>query len=71
MPDISSPLTATLNVEKIALPAKSETRRFGVLWPRGGVHEPVVKGLISAASIVMQQVSIEPFGSSAIGRVAN
>jgi DNA-binding transcriptional LysR family regulator len=54
MPDISSPLTAALSVKKIALPAKSETRRFGVLWPRGGAHEPVVQGLISAAAIVMQ-----------------
>jgi DNA-binding transcriptional LysR family regulator len=54
MPDIASPLTASLNVKKIALPAKSETRRFGVLWPRGGAHERVVQGLISAAVVVMQ-----------------
>jgi DNA-binding transcriptional LysR family regulator len=54
MPDISSPLTATLNVEKIVLPAKSETRRFGVLWARGGANEPVVQRLISAAELVMQ-----------------
>jgi hypothetical protein len=46
-------MTASLKVAKIALPARSETRRFGVLWPRGA-HECIVQGLISAAMIVMQ-----------------
>lgn len=56
-PDIVSPLTAGLEIAKIALPARTEPRRFGVLWHRASPKGRLISGFLRCAdeSIDAQQ----------------
>ncbi|MFL9947089.1 LysR family transcriptional regulator [Paraburkholderia agricolaris] len=48
-PDIVSPLTAGLGIARIALPAKTEPRRFGVLWHRASPRGRLIAGFLRCA----------------------
>jgi DNA-binding transcriptional LysR family regulator len=54
VPDIVSPLTAGLDVARIALPMKTEPRRFGLLWHRASPRGRLIKGLIECAEHVLK-----------------
>jgi DNA-binding transcriptional LysR family regulator len=56
IPDTASPLTASLNVARIALPDEAEKRRFGIIWPRSSARLHIVEGLIAAATEVMETI---------------
>ena len=49
MPDIDSPLTAGLAVAKLALPDATDTRRFGILWPRTSPRAALVAAFFAEA----------------------
>jgi len=53
LPDISSPLTASLRVARIALPDEVERRRFGIIWPRSSARLQLILGLVAAAREVI------------------
>lgn len=43
VPDIASPLTATLQIAKLPLPMDSEPRRFGMLWRRTSPRNSLIR----------------------------
>jgi len=49
LPDIRSPLTASLRVARIALPDEAERRRFGIIWARSSARLRLIDGLVAAA----------------------
>lgn len=49
IPDIASPLTARLQVAKLALPIPSEPRKFGVLWRRASPCAGLIKSFLEHA----------------------
>lgn len=49
VPDIASPLTADLQITRIALADLAEPRRFGVLWKRGSSRSRLVDALLAQA----------------------
>jgi DNA-binding transcriptional LysR family regulator len=53
VPDTASPLTASLAVAKIALPAEFELRRFGVVWQRASARARLIRGWLDAAQAVI------------------
>jgi DNA-binding transcriptional LysR family regulator len=53
VPDIVSPLIEGLDVAKIALPMRTEPRRFGVLWHRASPRARLIKGLLQSAEQVL------------------
>ncbi|SAL88246.1 LysR family transcriptional regulator [Caballeronia arvi] len=53
VPDIISPLTAGLVIARMALPSKTEPRRFGVLWHRSSPRARLIKGLLECAEHVL------------------
>ncbi|PQV54562.1 LysR substrate-binding domain-containing protein [Paraburkholderia sp. BL21I4N1] len=55
MPDIVSPLTAGLDVAKLALPVKIEPRRFGVVWHRASPRGRLIKGFLECADSALQR----------------
>ncbi|MGV2292638.1 LysR family transcriptional regulator [Trinickia sp. YCB016] len=54
-PDIVSPLTAGLDVARMALPMKTEPRRFGLLWHRASPRGRLIKGLLHSAEQVLER----------------
>lgn len=52
-PEVVSPLTRGLRIAKLALPGQSEPRRFGVLWQRASIREPLIRGVIDCARRVV------------------
>lgn len=46
VPDIESPLTASLKVERIPLKDLVEPRRFGILWRRGSSRSRLIAALV-------------------------
>lgn len=52
VPDIASPLLDGLRVAKLALPRRSEARRFGVLWSRASPRARLIEGFVHAAKAV-------------------
>jgi DNA-binding transcriptional LysR family regulator len=57
MPDIVSPLTASLDVAKLALPVQTDPRRFGVLWHRASPRGRLIRGFLRCADEVLQRDS--------------
>jgi len=55
VPDIVSPLTAGLDITKMALPMKTEPRRFGLLWHRASPRARLIKGLLKCADEVSKR----------------
>jgi DNA-binding transcriptional LysR family regulator len=55
VPDIVSPLTAGLDVVKMALPVKTDPRRFGVLWHRASPRGRLIEGFLQCADDVLQR----------------
>ncbi|SEK05520.1 LysR family transcriptional regulator [Paraburkholderia diazotrophica] len=53
VPDIVSPLIASLKVAKIALPTPTEPRRFGVLWQKTSPRGRLIRGLLQCADDVL------------------
>jgi DNA-binding transcriptional LysR family regulator len=53
VPDVVSPLTAELDVVKMALPMKTEPRRFGLLWPRVSPRGRLINGFLQCAEQVL------------------
>jgi len=53
VPDIASPLLEGQRVAKIPLPLPSETRRFGVLWPRASPRLKLIHGFVESAGLVI------------------
>jgi len=51
VPEISSPLTAGLQLARIALPHPVEPRRFGVLWRRGCARARLVAAFLEQAKL--------------------
>ncbi len=49
VPDIASPLTASLNIARIRLPDPVEPRLLGVLWRRGTARSRLVAALLEQA----------------------
>jgi DNA-binding transcriptional LysR family regulator len=49
VPDIVSPLTAELAITRMALPMKTEPRRFGLLWHRASPRGRLIQGLLRCA----------------------
>jgi DNA-binding transcriptional LysR family regulator len=54
VPDIVSPLTIKLNIAKLALPVRTEPRRFGVLWNRASPRGHLIKGFLARADAVLE-----------------
>ena len=54
-PDIVSPLTAGLDIVRMALPMKTEPRRFGLLWHRASPRARLIKGLLRCADQVLKR----------------
>lgn len=52
VPDIVSPLTTGLDIARMALPMKTEPRRFGVLWHRASPRARLIEGLLKCADQV-------------------
>jgi DNA-binding transcriptional LysR family regulator len=52
VPDIASPLTASLKLARIPLPDPVEPRRFGVLWRRGTARTRLVTAFLAQARAV-------------------
>ncbi|MGI4982825.1 MAG: LysR substrate-binding domain-containing protein [Janthinobacterium lividum] len=48
-PDVASPLTGALDLARLPLPGASEPRRFGMLWKRASVREPLIHRFIDTA----------------------
>ncbi|WP_438390461.1 LysR substrate-binding domain-containing protein [Caballeronia sp. DA-9] len=53
VPDIVSPLMTQLNVVKLALPVRTEPRRFGVLWHRASPRGRLIRGFLASADAVL------------------
>lgn len=49
-PDVASPLTGDLALARLPLPEASEPRRFGMLWKRASVREPLIRRFVDAAA---------------------
>lgn len=49
VPDIASPLTKGLRIAKLALPAESEPRRFGVVWQRTSTRDSLIRSFLDHA----------------------
>jgi DNA-binding transcriptional LysR family regulator len=54
-PDIASPITKGLRVDRLSLPDESQPRQFGVLWTRASIRERLVRGLVTCARAVIAQ----------------
>jgi len=52
VPDIASPLLEGQRIVKIPLPLPSETRRFGILWPRASPRLKLIHGFVESAGLV-------------------
>lgn len=50
VPDIDSPLTHNLNIQRLTLPDPGEPRRFGVLWKRGSARSRLIGALLEQMS---------------------
>jgi DNA-binding transcriptional LysR family regulator len=57
VPDIVSPLTATLKIARLALPVQTEPRRFGVLWHKTSPRGRLIKGFLQCADDVLNNGS--------------
>ncbi|KAA1006864.1 LysR family transcriptional regulator [Paraburkholderia panacisoli] len=57
IPDIVSPLTASLDVARLALPVRTDPRRFGVLWHRASPRARLIGGFLRCADEVLQRES--------------
>jgi DNA-binding transcriptional LysR family regulator len=58
-PDIVSPLTATLNVAKLALPVPTEPRRFGVIWQRSSPRGRLIAGFLQSAEEALHGTTVK------------
>ncbi|KQX19860.1 LysR family transcriptional regulator [Variovorax sp. Root434] len=65
VPDIASPLLDGQRVAKIPLPLPSETRRFGVLWPRASPRLKLIHGFVESAGLVIAGKGSGARGSAA------
>jgi len=65
VPDIASPLLEGQRVAKIPLPLPSETRRFGVLWPRASPRLKLIHGFVESAGLVIAGKGSGARGSAA------
>jgi DNA-binding transcriptional LysR family regulator len=54
VPDIVSPLMTQLNVVKLALPVRTEPRRFGVLWHQASPRGRLIRGFLASADAVLE-----------------
>lgn len=54
VPDIVSPMMATLDLVRLPLPMPSEPRRFGLLWHRSSPRARLIKGLLACARYVLR-----------------
>jgi DNA-binding transcriptional LysR family regulator len=54
VPDIVSPLMTHLDVAKLALPVKTEPRRFGVVWHRASPRGRLIRGFLACADAVLE-----------------
>jgi DNA-binding transcriptional LysR family regulator len=55
VPDTASPLSAGLQVARIALPLPFTPRRFGLLWQRASVRLKVIAALLAQARLSISQ----------------
>jgi DNA-binding transcriptional LysR family regulator len=49
VPDIVSPMTSALSVARLALPVRTEPRRFGMVWQRASPRARLIQGLLQCA----------------------
>jgi DNA-binding transcriptional LysR family regulator len=49
VPDIVSPMTSALSVARLALPVRTEPRRFGMVWQRASPRARLIQGLRQCA----------------------
>jgi DNA-binding transcriptional LysR family regulator len=56
VPDIVSPLTTTLGIARLALPLKTEPRRFGLLWHRASPRGRLIKAFLQCGGAVVDRV---------------
>ncbi|HEY4296873.1 MAG TPA: LysR substrate-binding domain-containing protein [Paraburkholderia sp.] len=54
-PDVVSPLMASLDIVKLALPVQTEPRRFGVLWHRASPRGRLIGGFLRCADEVLER----------------